>query len=62
MKGFSGGLQTTPIAFDAHGYGLEVLVSHARRQEVGKRGFENVFFGFLALVSRNGQYLVKMRR
>ena len=51
MKDFFGGLQTAPIAFVAHGYGLEVLVSHARRHEVGKRGLEDIFLRFLALVT-----------
>ena len=50
MKGFWGGLQTTPIASVAHGYGLEVLGPHVRRQEVDKRCLENVFLRFLVLV------------
>jgi hypothetical protein len=52
MKGFFGGLQTTPIASVTHGYGLciEVLGPHVRRQEVDKRCLEKVFWRFLALV------------
>ena len=50
MKGFLGGLQTTPIASVASGYGLEVLGPHVRRQEVDKRCLENVFLRYLALV------------
>jgi hypothetical protein len=50
MKGFFGGLQTTPIASVAHGYGLEVLGPHVRRQEVDKRCLEKVFLRHLALV------------
>ena len=50
MKGFFGGLQTTPIAFDAHGYELEVIGPHARQQEASKRCLEKFFLGFLALV------------
>jgi hypothetical protein len=46
MEDFLGGLQTqtTPIASAAHGYGFEVLGPHMRRQEVGKRCLENIFF------------------
>jgi hypothetical protein len=50
MKGFLGGLQTTPIASVAHGYGLEVLGPHVRRHEVDKRCLENIFLRYLALV------------
>jgi hypothetical protein len=50
MKGFWEGLQTTPIASVAHGYGLEVLGPHVRRHEVDKRCLENVFLRYLALV------------
>jgi hypothetical protein len=50
MKGFGGGLQATPIASVAHGYGLEVLVPHVRRQEVDKRCLEEEKIRPLALV------------
>jgi hypothetical protein len=43
MKGFFGGLQTTPIASVTHGYGLEVLGPHVRRHEVDKRCLEKGF-------------------
>jgi hypothetical protein len=50
MKGFFGGIQTTPIASVARGYGLEVLGPHVRRQEVDKRCLENIFLRHLALL------------
>jgi hypothetical protein len=50
MKGFLGGLHTTPIASVASSYGLEVLGPHVRRQEVDKRCLEKVFLRYLALV------------
>jgi hypothetical protein len=57
MKGFFGGLQTTPIASVAHGYGLEVLGPHVRRQEVDKRCLENIFLRYLALSTQSEQQL-----
>jgi hypothetical protein len=51
MKGFLGGLQTTPIASVARGYGLEVLGPHVRRQEVDKRCLEKVFNAIWRLCS-----------
>jgi hypothetical protein len=42
-EGFWGRLQTTPTASATHGYGLEVLGPHVRRQEVDKRCLENNF-------------------
>jgi hypothetical protein len=59
MKGFWGGLQTTPIASVAHGYGLEVLGPHVRRQEVDKRCLETFFLRHLALVQRTSADALK---
>jgi hypothetical protein len=52
-SGSTSPLSTTPIAWVAHGYGLEVLGPHVRRQEVDKRCLENIFLRQLALVAED---------
>jgi hypothetical protein len=54
-EGLFGGLQTTPIASVTHGYGLEVLGPHVRRQEVDKRCLEKKINAIWRLCSKQSE-------